>query len=140
MKPSLPHDPSSLSLWHRTTRSFPHLHANRLNPVPPATKYVIVGSGISGALTGWELIESGVKGDEIVILEAREAVSGASGRNAGHIRPGMSRAKLTLSTHQNLLSEINTDRLQTHFGGFPDTLLCMETSKPERSWRMRKPS
>jgi len=48
---------------------------------------VIVGSGISGALTAFSLIESGISGSEIVILEAREAVSGASGRNAGHVRP-----------------------------------------------------
>ncbi|KAJ5248710.1 FAD dependent oxidoreductase [Penicillium chermesinum] len=87
MEPSLPHNSSTLSHWHRTTRSFPHLHANRLNTVPAAATYVIIGSGISGALTGWELIKSGVKGDEIIILEAREAVSGASARNAGHIRP-----------------------------------------------------
>ena len=89
MEPSLPHPFSTLSLWHRTTRSFPHLHANHLEPVPSAAPYVIIGSGISGALTGWKLIEGGVKGSDIVIIEAREAVSGASGRNAGHIRPGI---------------------------------------------------
>ncbi|KAJ5888601.1 hypothetical protein N7495_008642 [Penicillium taxi] len=87
MKPSLPAPSSTLSIWHRTTRSFPHLHANRLTTVPTSAKYVIIGSGISGALTAWKLIESGVKGEDILILESREAVSGASGRNAGHIRP-----------------------------------------------------
>ncbi|KAJ5708777.1 hypothetical protein N7493_010111 [Penicillium malachiteum] len=85
--PALPHPDSTLSIWHRTTRSFPHLHANRLIPVPESTKYLIIGSGISGALTAWKLVESGVKGEDILIIEAREAVSGASGRNAGHIRP-----------------------------------------------------
>ncbi|KAJ5641659.1 FAD dependent oxidoreductase [Penicillium lividum] len=87
MQPSLPQPSSTLSLWHRTTRSFPHLHANRLTPIPASTKYLIIGSGISGALTAWKLIESGVQGEDILIIEAREAVSGASGRNAGHIRP-----------------------------------------------------
>ncbi|KAH8429253.1 NAD(P)/FAD-dependent oxidoreductase [Aspergillus melleus] len=87
MKPSLPFPNSTLSIWHRTTRSFPYLHANRSNDVPPCTKYLIIGSGISGALTAYELLRTGVKGEDIIILEAREAVSGATGRNAGHIRP-----------------------------------------------------
>jgi glycine/D-amino acid oxidase-like deaminating enzyme len=88
MKPSLPFDSSTLSIWHRTTRSFPHLHANHLVDVPPSVKYLIIGSGISGVLSAWKLVENGIKGDDILIIEAREAVSGASGRNAGHIRPG----------------------------------------------------
>ncbi|ETS75317.1 hypothetical protein PFICI_12261 [Pestalotiopsis fici W106-1] len=87
MEPSLPVSHPSLSYWHRTTRAYPHLDRNRQTDVPPSSKYVIIGSGISGALVAWNLIKDGVKGDEILILEAREAVSGASGRNAGHIRP-----------------------------------------------------
>ncbi len=51
---------------------------------------MIIGSGISGALTAFELTENGIDGKDIVILEAREAASGASSRNAGHVRPGMS--------------------------------------------------
>jgi hypothetical protein len=88
MEPSLPFSSACLSLWHRGTRSFTHLNANGQEDVPTSAKYVIIGSGISGALTSWKLIEDGVKGEDILILEAREAVSGASGRNAGHIRPG----------------------------------------------------
>ncbi|KAF4540726.1 uncharacterized protein LTHEOB_668 [Lasiodiplodia theobromae] len=87
MKPSLPIPSPSLSFWHRTTRAFPHLNANCQANVPASVKFLIIGSGIAGSLTAWKLIESGVKGEDIVILEAREAVSGATGRNAGHIRP-----------------------------------------------------
>ena len=36
----------------------------------------------------FKLTENGVSGADIVILEAREAASGASSRNAGHVRPG----------------------------------------------------
>lgn len=86
---SLPREAPGLSYWQRTTRAFPHLFANRDILVPSSSKYVIIGSGISGGLTAFELIEAGVKADEIVILEAREAASGASSRNAGHVRPGM---------------------------------------------------
>lgn len=86
---NLPNTTPCLSYWQRTTRAFPHLFANHQNPVPSNTKYVVIGSGISGGLTAFELLESGVKGEDVVILEAREAASGASSRNAGHVRPGM---------------------------------------------------
>lgn len=77
-----------LSFWQQTTRSFPHLNANADTAPPSRTKYLVIGSGISGALTAFELVHSaGIPGSDITILEAREAVSGASGRNAGHVRP-----------------------------------------------------
>lgn len=77
-----------LSFWQQTTRSFPHLNANADSPPPPSAKHLIIGSGISGALTAFELIHSaGVPASDVVILEAREAASGASSRNAGHVRP-----------------------------------------------------
>ncbi|KAK3712115.1 hypothetical protein LTR37_009206 [Vermiconidia calcicola] len=84
---SLPVPEPCLSYWHRTTRAFPYLNENSDEEVPTSTKYLIIGSGLSGSFTAWSLVESGVPGSDIVILEAREAVSGASGRNAGHCRP-----------------------------------------------------
>jgi len=84
---SLPNPNPCLSYWQRTTRGFPHLFANQNHPVPSTSKYVIIGSGISGGLTAFSLLEAGVKAEDLVILEAREAASGASSRNAGHIRP-----------------------------------------------------
>jgi hypothetical protein len=93
VQPSLPLPKPCLSYWQRTTRAYPHLNSNKTTPVPSSKKFVVIGSGISGALTAFELIENGVFGEDIVILEAREAASGASSRNAGHVRPG-ERAKL----------------------------------------------
>lgn len=77
-----------LSFWQQTTRSFPYLNANEDQAVPGTSKYVVIGSGISGALASYELIEGGAAAKDITILEAREAASGASSRNAGHVRPG----------------------------------------------------
>ncbi|KAI0003564.1 FAD dependent oxidoreductase [Xylariaceae sp. FL0662B] len=80
-----------LSFWQQTTRSFPYLHANRDAAVPSGVdgriQYAVIGSGISGALTAFKLLETGVAPEEVVILEAREAASGATSRNAGHVRP-----------------------------------------------------
>ena len=87
-EPGLPVKDPCLSFWQQTTRSFPHLNANEHISVPAAALYVIIGSGISGALTAFKLVEAGVPGKDIIILEAREAASGASSRNAGHVRPG----------------------------------------------------
>jgi myosin-crossreactive antigen len=89
IKPAPPMPNPCLSYWQRTTRAYPHLNANRNKSVPKESPYVIIGSGISGALTAFELTESGVNGKDIIILEAREAASGASSRNAGHVRPGI---------------------------------------------------
>ncbi|KAI2789430.1 hypothetical protein POX_d04918 [Penicillium oxalicum] len=84
---NLPNKTPCLSYWQRTTRAFPHLRAQCMDPVPADSQYVIIGSGISGGLTAFELLEAGVSAEKIVILEAREAASGASSRNAGHVRP-----------------------------------------------------
>ena len=87
LQTSLPYPDSCLSYWHRTTRSFPYLNHNKTNAVPGSAQYVVIGSGISGALTAFKLLEAGINPEEVLILEAREAVSGSSGRNAGHVRP-----------------------------------------------------
>ncbi|RDW61346.1 hypothetical protein BP5796_11238 [Coleophoma crateriformis] len=86
-----------LSYWQKTTRGFPHLNANQHAPVPATAKYVVIGSGIAGALTTFELLESGVKAADVVLLEAREAASGASSRNAGHVRPDAFRGFMAYS-------------------------------------------
>jgi len=89
VKSSAPRPEPCLSYWQQTTRAFRHLNTNGNTAVPSSIRYVIIGSGISGALTAFELTENGVRGEDIIILEAREAASGASSRNAGHVRPGM---------------------------------------------------
>ncbi|KAI7148449.1 FAD dependent oxidoreductase [Hortaea werneckii] len=73
---SLPLASLCLSYWHRTTRAWPHLDENHDRPVPSQVEYCIIGSGLSGALTAWELVESGIDGSNILILEAREAGRG----------------------------------------------------------------
>lgn len=87
LEPSLPFPNSCLSYWHRTTRGFRHLNSNKTTSVPTSAQYVIIGSGIAGAYTAFTLLEAGIDPGDVLILEAREAVSGSSGRNAGHVRP-----------------------------------------------------
>ncbi|VUC29997.1 unnamed protein product [Clonostachys rosea] len=66
------------------------LDTHRSTPELPETcDILIIGSGYSGASTAWHLVES--YGDEplpkIVMVEAREACSGATARNGGHVKP-----------------------------------------------------
>ncbi|KAK4164833.1 FAD dependent oxidoreductase-domain-containing protein [Cladorrhinum sp. PSN259] len=71
------HAPSEVLLGHRTTED-----------LPEEADIVIVGSGITGAFAARFLLEEEEgNGKRVVLLEAREAVSGATGRNGGHCQP-----------------------------------------------------
>ncbi|CAE7057312.1 unnamed protein product [Rhizoctonia solani] len=59
-------------------------------PLPDAADVVIIGSGITGCSTAYHLSQlfqksGGKKGRSVVILEARDFCSGATGRNGGHL-------------------------------------------------------
>ncbi|GAB1313869.1 hypothetical protein MFIFM68171_04079 [Madurella fahalii] len=69
-------DPSPTLLGHRSTAD-----------LPDTADVVIVGSGITGAFAARFLKEGGGQGKSVVMLEAREACSGATGRNGGHCQP-----------------------------------------------------
>ena len=46
------------------------------------TEACVIGSGIAGVSTAYELVSRGV---EVVIIEARDVISGESGRTSGHL-------------------------------------------------------
>lgn len=76
-------EPSKRLMGHRTTRD-----------LPSEANVVIVGSGITAAGAAWRLLRNPVsqarQGEQppsVVMLEAREACWGATGRNGGHIFP-----------------------------------------------------
>ncbi|KAK7923795.1 FAD dependent oxidoreductase, partial [Apiospora marii] len=78
---------------HRSTKDLPE-HAD----------IVIIGAGYSGTSIAQHLLteseRQGRKAPSIVILEAREACSGATGRNGGHLKPDpYLRAARVLETH-----------------------------------------
>ncbi|KAL0061558.1 hypothetical protein AAF712_011584 [Marasmius tenuissimus] len=89
--PGLPVPKPCLSLWQRTTRTNPFLNLNSDHSIELVSNAdaVIIGSGLSGTLTAYELLSSSSPNapKNVVMLEAREACSGATGRNAGHCRP-----------------------------------------------------
>ncbi|KAL6237501.1 hypothetical protein BDW75DRAFT_248981 [Aspergillus navahoensis] len=57
--------------------------------LPPTTDIVVIGAGYAGASTTYHLLEQAepFSRPSIVILEARQVCSGATGRNGGHLKP-----------------------------------------------------
>ncbi|OWZ50580.1 hypothetical protein C368_06725 [Cryptococcus neoformans 125.91] len=76
-----------LSLWLQTVRNNPLLNHRTTEELPKEAEVVIIGSGISGSLCALSLLQSPDPPKSVVILEARELCSGATGRNAGHCKP-----------------------------------------------------
>ena len=86
--PHLPIPLGDLSVWQHSTRDHPLLNKGKHDPLPAEADVVIIGSGMCGAVTGHTLLNRSDRPRKVVVLEAREICSGASGRNAGHCRPG----------------------------------------------------
>lgn len=79
----MPTSKSTTSYWHREPSE--KLLGHRSTPeLPVEADVVIVGSGITGAFAARELVKGG---RNVLVLEAREACWGATGRNGGHCQP-----------------------------------------------------
>ena len=100
--PHLPPPLGDLSVWQKSTRDHPLLNAGKDESLPQTADVVIIGSGMCGAMTAHTLLSAEDRPASVVVLEAREICSGASGRNAGHCRPGESP---TTSCEKNLQDE-----------------------------------
>ncbi|KAI0106455.1 FAD dependent oxidoreductase [Nemania sp. FL0031] len=85
MRAGLPTPNSTHSYWHRDP-SKTLLNHHTTPDLPATADVVVVGSGISGTFAARELVAGG-RG--VVMLEAREACWGATGRNGGHCQPGI---------------------------------------------------
>ncbi|XWX01908.1 hypothetical protein V2A60_009938 [Cordyceps javanica] len=79
----LPTPESTHSYWHHSP-SPELLGHHTTDELPAEADVVVVGSGITGAFAARELVEGG---RNVLMLEAREACWGATGRNGGHCHP-----------------------------------------------------
>lgn len=75
--PSLPSSHPTSSFWHKHPSSF-LLHHRTTAALPSSADVVIIGSGISGAFAARTLSQE--EGMDVLMLEAREACWGATGR------------------------------------------------------------
>ncbi|KAJ6262545.1 hypothetical protein Dda_3356 [Drechslerella dactyloides] len=90
--PQLPSEESTSSFWLKQPDEFLLGHRTTAE-LPAEADIVIIGSGIAGAQTARYLCEQDggawIEGRRIVMLEAREACWGATGRNGGHCKPSL---------------------------------------------------
>ncbi|KAJ9092815.1 hypothetical protein QFC21_006691 [Naganishia friedmannii] len=115
---------SCVSLWQATNRGRDSLYGHNDGTIPTTAKQitntgnndqaaqempeeadiVIVGGGTMGASLAYFLTrEGGIgKGQKVVVLEARDVASGASGKNGGHVGPSTSGA---YSMHQKPIGQ-----------------------------------
>ena len=78
--PALPHQAPTASAWQSPPSSIADAQSSVL---PGETDVVIIGSGITGCSVAKSLLDGSTL--RVVVLEARQAVSGATGRNGGHL-------------------------------------------------------
>ena len=81
---------STTSFWRSSLHALDsHRSTDKL---PQEADIIIIGAGYAGASVAHHLLKNdsfAKKEPSIVILEAREACSGATGRNGGHLKPGI---------------------------------------------------
>lgn len=78
---SLPHPNPTVSYWQNPPDEIGDICST--TQLPEEVDIAIVGSGISGAAIAYNVL-CRAPGTNIVMLEARNAVSGATGRNGTH--------------------------------------------------------
>ncbi|KAF7362646.1 FAD-dependent oxidoreductase [Mycena venus] len=101
----------SLSYWLQGVRASPLLDHRTTEELPKSAEVVIIGSGMSGTMTAYELLTRPNPPKSIVILEARDLCSGATGRNAGHCKPDQYRG---FAKYSRLFGEGQAKKLLEH--------------------------
>ncbi|KAK6851478.1 oxidoreductase OrdL [Apiospora arundinis] len=84
---SMPVENPTEAFWQ--SEPDPLISNYRSTNFPTEADVVVIGSGLTGAFIAHRLLssDSPSKPKSVVILEARTAASGATGRNGGHIKP-----------------------------------------------------
>ncbi|KAK3192185.1 hypothetical protein K4F52_001815 [Lecanicillium sp. MT-2017a] len=103
MPPSkLPVENSTTSVWRSSLHP---LDDHQSTPeLPTDVDIAIIGAGFSGASTAYHILnickKNGTPIPKTAILEARQACSGATGRNGGHMKPDLySRPSILIKSH-----------------------------------------
>ncbi|KAK3945709.1 putative fad dependent oxidoreductase [Diplogelasinospora grovesii] len=107
---TLPRDSPTVSYWQdppdatiSDLRSTPTL--------PSSTDVVIIGSGITGAGVAWNLLQANPNLG-VVMLEARQACSGATGRNGGHTKAASYRSFLDHASQLGTAAAVQIAKLE----------------------------
>ncbi|KAH0025351.1 FAD dependent oxidoreductase, partial [Aureobasidium melanogenum] len=105
----LPLPNPTTSYWQDPPDEIANLQTTK--ELPKYADYVIIGSGISGAAIAYNLIKK-KPNSSILMLEARQACSGATGRNGGHTKAASYRSFLEHEAEHGLEDAIKIARLE----------------------------
>lgn len=84
-RPRLPVANPVPSFWNAQAKTLDDYRSTE--DLPHETDILIIGSGLSGVATAYHILKDNPKPPSIVMLEARQVCSGATGRNGGHVKP-----------------------------------------------------
>ncbi|KAI9834771.1 MAG: hypothetical protein M1819_002857 [Sarea resinae] len=84
-KSAFPVPNSTLPFWRTEVHELDNHRSTE--QLPTECDVAIIGAGYAGVSTAYHLLDGNAPPCSIVILEARQACSGATGRNGGHLRP-----------------------------------------------------
>ncbi|KAJ3517283.1 hypothetical protein NLJ89_g596 [Agrocybe chaxingu] len=90
----LPHPDPTKSFWLHPPSANPLRESGSTGELTSGADVCIIGSGLTGVGTAWHLVnqlgsEEAETKKKIVVLDAREFCSGATGRNGGHLTPAV---------------------------------------------------
>ncbi|KAJ4346394.1 uncharacterized protein N0V89_010323 [Didymosphaeria variabile] len=100
MKQILPVPSPVTSYWLSQPHKFSNLRST--TELPAECEIAIIGSGMAGIMTAYHIFNQAKQPPKVVILDARELCSGATGRNGGH-------SKIKLSTLAGQIPKLGPD-------------------------------
>ncbi|KAK4547371.1 hypothetical protein LTR36_001027 [Oleoguttula mirabilis] len=107
--PGLPRPEPTTSYWQDPPSDIANVRTT--SELPATAYYVIIGSGISGSCIAYNLLSKHPDAS-VVMLEARQACSGATGRNGGHTKAASYRSFLDHEKELGLAEAIKIARLE----------------------------
>jgi glycine/D-amino acid oxidase-like deaminating enzyme len=73
------------SFWSKEPQKLDNFRSSA--NLPARADIVIIGAGFAGVATAYHILKDNPNPPSIVLLEARQVCSGATGRNGGHTKP-----------------------------------------------------
>ncbi|KAK4560372.1 hypothetical protein LTR86_005568 [Recurvomyces mirabilis] len=107
--PGLPRLKPTISYWQDPPSDIGCLRSTA--SLPGKADYIVIGSGISGSCIAYNLLCRQPEAN-VVLLEARQAVSGATGRNGGHTKAASYRSFLDHERELGLEEAIKIAKLE----------------------------
>ncbi|KAF8514475.1 FAD dependent oxidoreductase-domain-containing protein [Gautieria morchelliformis] len=115
---ALPQENPTKSFWtHGSTNANPLAKEGSEGPLTTDADIVIIGSGITGVGAAYHLSTHPATADlslNIIILEARDFCSGATGRNGGHLTPAVFKGFRSIADIYNTTEALRWLALERH--------------------------